>query len=217
MAQALSSDQTDSLHQRFGGIAQEDPINRIVDVGLDAGRVQEANLQVQWGAQAQFFGMAMGLLIELVDQRANRGFIGPLRIALESALGGYLDAIQFAQSAEVLQERAIGQTDGETPKVFHDQSARDVTPQGAAGMDLNLALGFGGDVLEWATGLPVFETRRDELFLNAALNQELIDTQELIAQTPVIDIAFDSGQRRLEGLLNGNQASRHELAYKLAH
>src|SRR5439155_26215043 len=105
MAQALSSDQTDSLHQRFGGIAQEDSINRIVDVGLDAGRVQEANLQVQWGAQAQLFGMAMGLLLELVEQRANRGLIGPLRIALESAVGGYLDVIQFAQSAEVLQQR----------------------------------------------------------------------------------------------------------------
>jgi hypothetical protein len=84
-------------------------------------------------------------------------------------------------------------------------------------MDLNLALGFGGDVLEFAPGLPVLEARRDELLLKAALNQELIDAQELLAQTLVIDIALDGGQRRLEGLLNGKEASRHELDYKLAY
>jgi hypothetical protein len=72
-------------------------------------------------------------------------------------------------------------------------------------------------VLELATGLPLLEARRDELFLDTALKEELIDTQELLAQTPVIDIAFDGGQRRLEGLLNGQQGRWHELAYKLAH
>jgi hypothetical protein len=84
-------------------------------------------------------------------------------------------------------------------------------------MDLNLALGFGGDVLEFATGLPVIEGRSDELFFDAALNEELIDPQELVAQTLVIDIAFDGGQRWLEGLLDKQQGRWHKLDYKLAH
>ena len=84
-------------------------------------------------------------------------------------------------------------------------------------MDLNLALGLGGDVLELAAGLPVLEARRDELFFQAALPEELIDPEELLAQTLVIDIAFDGRQRWLKGLLNGQQVSWHGLAYKLAH
>src|SRR5688572_4108164 len=122
--------------------------------------------------------MQMGLLSELVHQRAHRGLVRPLRIALEGAFGRHLDSIQFAQSAEVLEQRAVSQADGEAPKVFHHQSTREVTSESAASMDLNLALGFGGDVLELAPGLPVLEARSDELLFQAGLNQELIDAQE---------------------------------------
>jgi hypothetical protein len=80
-----------------------------------------------------------------------------------------------------------------------------------------LLVGFGRDVLELAPRLPILQARRDELLFDPALNEELIDAQELLAQTLVIDIAYDGGQRHWEGLLNGKQASGRELAYKLAH
>ncbi len=83
-------------------------------------------------------------------------------------------------------------------------------------MDLDLALHFGGDAFELATSLPGLEAGGDELGFEATLQEEPIDTQELLAHTLVIDIAFDGGQWGLEQLLNGKQGSWHELAYKLA-
>jgi hypothetical protein len=62
MTQALSPDQSHGFHQGSGRIAQQDPIHRIVDVGFDASRIQEASLQIQRGAQAQLLRMDMGLV-----------------------------------------------------------------------------------------------------------------------------------------------------------
>ncbi|HYV27204.1 MAG TPA: hypothetical protein VFA77_06700, partial [Candidatus Eisenbacteria bacterium] len=100
--------------------------------------------------------------------------------------------------AEMLDQGAVGQADGKAAKVFPDQSACDITAQGAAGMDLNLALGFGRDVLEWAVSLPIFETLGNDLRFEPALEEQLIDPEKLLAQTLVVDIAFDGGQRRSE-------------------
>ncbi len=152
----------------------------------------------------------MSLLGELIDQPAHRGLIAPLRIALERAFGRHLDPIDFGHPAEMLDQGAVGQADGKAAKVFQEQSACDITAQGAAGMDLNLALRFGREVLEWAVSLPVFETLGDELRFEPALQEQLIDTEKLLAQTLVVDIAYDGGQRRSEELLNRNKRSWHE-------
>jgi hypothetical protein len=120
-----------------------------------------------------------------------------------------LNAIQFTQPAEVLKERAVGQADSKTAKVFHDQSARDIAAQGAAGMDLNLTPGFGRDLPSWRASHPAFKSRGDELLLDAALNEKLIDTDQLRAQTFIVNIAFDRGQRRSEQLLNGKKLGGH--------
>src|SRR5215475_14513167 len=158
----------------------------------------------------------MSLVTELVNQGADRRFVGPLRITLECTLGGDLDAIHFGQSAEVLEQGAVGQADSQAAKIFQEQSTHDVTAQSSASMDLDLSLCFGGNVLESAPSLPGLEAGGDELGFQATLKEKLIDTQELLAHTLVIDIAFDSGQRGLEQLLNRKQGSSHELSYRLA-
>jgi hypothetical protein len=116
----------------------------------------------------------------------------------------------------VLEQGAVGQANGQATKVFQEQSAHEVTPQGPTGVDLNLALCFGGNALESAAGHPGLEAGGDELGFEAALAEKLVDTQELLAYASVIDVAFDGGQRGLEQLLNGEQGILHELAYRLA-
>jgi hypothetical protein len=74
-------------------------------------------------------------------------------------------------------------------------------------MDLDLALRFGGDAFESVTSLPGLEAGGDELGFEATLQKQPIDTQELLAHTLVIDIAFDGGQRGLETLLKGKQGA----------
>ena len=76
-------------------------------------------------------------------------------------------------------------------------------------MDLNLALGLGGDVLELALGFPVLEALGNELGFDAALQKKLIDAEELFAQALVVDITFDGGQRRPEPLLNRKKRGWH--------
>jgi len=56
----------------------------------------------------------------------------------------------------------------------------------------------------------------NELCFQTAVNQKLIGTLQLLAQLVVVDIAQDSGQRRLEMQFEGDQGAGHELDYKLA-
>src|SRR5207245_5869193 len=144
-----------------------------------------------------------------MNQPAHSGLLAPLRIALQSALGRHLDPIHLGHPAEVLEQRTIGQADGKAAKVFHDQSAGDVTAQSAARMDLNLALGLGGNVFEFGPSLPVLEAVCNELRFDTAVKQKLIDAQELVAQTLIVDIAFDGGQRGPEQLLNEKKWGWH--------
>jgi hypothetical protein len=137
--------------------------------------------------------MGVSLLAELVNQAADRRLIGPPRITLERALGRHLNAIQFRQSTEVLEQGAISQADRQASKVFQEQGAHNVTPQGPASMKLDFALGFGRNALESSPSLPGLEAGGDELGFEATLKEDLIDPQELLAHPLVIDIAFDGG------------------------
>src|SRR5262249_19619947 len=159
---------------------------------------------------AQFLGIDMSLLIELVNQLAHCGLIAPLRITLKRTLGRHSNSVQFAQPAEVLEERAVGQANSKTAKIFHDQSASDIAAKSTARMDLDLTLGFGRDLLRWRAGNPAFKSRQDELLLDAALKEKLIDTDQLRAQTFVVNIAFDRGQGRCEQLLKRKNLGWHE-------
>ena len=76
-------------------------------------------------------------------------------------------------------------------------------------MDLNLTLRFRGDVLEWAASFPAFKSIRNELSLQSALQEKLVDAQQLLAQTRVVDITLDGGQSGLEQLLNGQKSGWH--------
>ena len=181
-----------------------------MDIGFDAGRVQEASLPIQRSTQAQFLWVEVSLWGELIDKPAHRSLIAPLRVALQRALGRHLNPIQFVHTAEVLKQRAVRQANGKTAKIFHDQSACDITAQGATRMDLNLALSFGRYVFEVGAGLPLFEAVGNELRFQSAVEEQLIDPEKLLAQAPVIDIAFDGGQRRPEELLNGQKSGWHE-------
>ena len=103
----------------------------------------------------------------------------------------------------MLEQGAVGQTNGEASEIFLDQSAQDIASQSSASVNLYVELGFGRDVLKLHSSFPFFEGLGDELLFDLALDQNLIDALELIAQLLVVDVAFDGGQRGLEGLLNG--------------
>jgi hypothetical protein len=104
-----------------------------------------------------------------------------LRIALQSALGRHAYSIQLGDLAEVLEQRAIGQAERKAAKVFHDQRAQDITAQSTAGVPLNCALGFGGDVFALGASLPALESVGHELRFQSAEEEQLIDAQELLA------------------------------------
>jgi len=51
--ESLAANELHGLHQGAGGVAQQDPIDRVVNVGAQAGRVQERALQIHRLGQAQ--------------------------------------------------------------------------------------------------------------------------------------------------------------------
>jgi hypothetical protein len=111
---------------------------------------------------------------------------------LEGALAGHGDDSQLAQSAEVLQERAVGQSGSKSPVIFLEQTPGDVTAQGAPAVALAGGLGFGTNPLALAG--PALQVFFHELSLQAAGVEQLVDAQKLVTQLSVIDIALDGGQ-----------------------
>src|SRR5207244_5163288 len=88
-------------------------------------------------------GLAQSLVNHLVESR----FLGPMSIALELALSRDDHFIELAQAAEMLKEGAVGQAGGEAAKVLLEIGAQNIAAQGAAGLELEVQLGFGRDVL----------------------------------------------------------------------
>jgi hypothetical protein len=78
----------------------------------------------------------MGAADQLLHDLIDRGAIAPLGIALEGAFARHDDAVDLTQFAKVLEKRAVGQTDGESPKILLQESAQNVAAQGSVGVKL---------------------------------------------------------------------------------
>jgi hypothetical protein len=128
----------------------------------------------------------------------NRGAVAPLGIALEGAFARHDHAVDLAQLAEVLEKRAVGQTDGEPPKILLQESPQDVAAQGS--VSVTLVVQLPGKRRALLALLPLIDRARDEAFLDPGTLKELVDALELIAKLPVIRVAYDgrqSGPQRL--------------------
>ncbi len=150
------------------------------------------------GAQAQ----------ELVGGRLHLGLRPPFVIAFEGAFAGDSHAVHLADSAEVLEQGAVGQAGGKATEVLRQEAAGEVAAQCAPAVELVVLLGFGADF--FAAPEPAFEIGLQQLGFQAALDEQTVDAQELVAQIAVVDIALDGGQDLREGRLKGNnQGVRH--------
>jgi len=203
----LSANERHGFDQGAGGIAQEDPIDRIVDVGFETGGIEKGALQVQGLGQVQSLGGGGALDEELADEGADFGFGPPPIITLERAFAGNGDDIDLADQAEVLQERTVGQTGGEGAVIFFQEQPGEIAAQGPLAVQLVVLLGFGADFFACQ---PAVEIGLQELSFQAAEAEEAFDAQELIAQVAVIDIALDGGEDLRQGRLEGdNGGVRH--------
>jgi len=107
-----------------------------MDIGLKAGGIQEARIQVHWFGQAQAFGLIVGAAEQLMHDLIDRGAVAPLGIALERAFARHDDAVDLAQFAEVLEQWTVGQTDGEPPKILLQERPQNVAAQGSVSVTL---------------------------------------------------------------------------------
>jgi len=127
---------------------------------------------------------------------------------LQSAFGRHGNASQSAQAAEVLQQETIGQAGGKGAVLLIEEGAGNITAQSSASVELTFLLLPGrslGVALE-----PLIEVLLDELVFQTAGLELLVDGEELITQEAIIDIAFNGGQSRRQGELEGNDFGVHE-------
>src|SRR5205807_6026341 len=130
-------------------------------------------------------------------------------ITLERALAGHRHAGHFAEAAEILEQRAIGQAGSEAAVFLLEQHPGDVAAQGTAAVELTVLLSLGSGL--FAAADPALEILSDQEAFQSAQAQQLIDAQELSAQEPVIDIALDGGQDlRQERFKRNNGGVRHK-------
>ena len=88
-----------------------------------------------------------------------------MSIALELALSRDDHFIDLAQAAEMLKEGAVGQAGGEAAKVLFEIGAQNIAAQGAAGLELEVQLGFGRDFVlgKLVRRQPALQAKADEL------------------------------------------------------
>jgi hypothetical protein len=148
---------------------------------------------------------------ELMDDLAHLVFFPPDVIALEGAFAGDLDAAQFVEAAKVLEQRTVGQPDGKDPILLAEQLAGDVAPQSAAAVELVVLLSAGSD--PFVPGQPAPEIGLQESGFQAALQEQFIDVEEVVAELTVIDVALNGGQGLRKRWLEGdNLCVRHEAS-----
>ena len=206
--EALVADQAHRFHEGAGGVAQQDPVHRIVDVGFQAGGVQKGAFQIQRLGQMKGLWGGSALVGQLINDLTHLLFGPPLVVTFEGAFAGDLDAAQFVDAAEVLQQRTVGQSGGKDPILLAEQLAGEVAPQSAAAVALVVLLGAGADLA--ALSQPALEIGLKEAGFQAALKQELVNAQEVVAKLTVIDIALDGGEGLRQRHLKGNNSGvRH--------
>ncbi len=95
-------------------------------------------VQIHGLIQLQLFGMVMSLAQSLPNEFIERFLIRPLGVALQGALGGDFDFVDFIDQAETLEERTIGQAGGKAAKIFLKIGAQNIAAQGPAGVSLKV-------------------------------------------------------------------------------
>ena len=124
VAQALGADQLHGLHQGARGIAQQHPVDRVMDIGLKAGGIQEARIQVYRFHQAQVFGLVMSATDQLIHDLIERGAVAPMGLALECAFARHDDAVDLKKNGALrvpttypLKIQAI-RSKGQQPRLY---------------------------------------------------------------------------------------------------
>ena len=152
----------------------------------------------------------MSLAQSFLDQFIERRLISPVCVALQGALGGDLDDIDFIQQAEALQERTVGQVCGKVAIAFLQVGAHDIAAQGLAAVSLIVHKGGGAHLLPRAQiSEPLLAGSSDELLFQAG-EEDLIEAEEFVAEFAIIDTALNGGQRGSERLLEGNNGVNHD-------
>jgi|GEM_PF-793764 len=171
-AQASLTDQERGLHQRAHPIPQQDPIGREVDVGFEAGAIQEVLLQVQRLPQAQLAGFLDRPSEQTLDHRAHFACRQPMGKALHLALGGHTDRVERIDSAEPLIERIARQLTTEPAIVLLQQGMQDRAAQRStrALLELDLLTGAHGPLGRHA---PSFQSPLDEISLHAPSHKRM--------------------------------------------
>ena len=144
--EALLANHVHGLHERARRIAQEHPVHREMNVGLDAGAVEKSGLQVQGLSELQAEGLIPPLAEQLFHERAHLLVGQPGLVALQGAFAGHRYFVHLAQAAEPLQEGAVGQTDGQFAVTQLQEGADDIAAESAAGVLLKFDLLPGSDV-----------------------------------------------------------------------
>jgi len=188
----LATNQLDGFHQRASGVTQQNPIDRIMNVGAQAGGVEEGTFQIHRLGQGQPLGGGGAHAQELLNHWPDLGLGPPLVVTFERALAGHGDAGQFTEAAEVLEQRAIGQAGGKAAIVLGHEGASDVAAQRASAVALAVLLGLGADLLVLAP--PTLQIFFHQASFQAAGNQQGIDAQQLVAELAIIEVALNGGQ-----------------------
>lgn len=215
MTESLAADQFDRFDQCAGGVSKEDPIDRIVDLRLETGGIEETGLQIHRRFESQPLGVFVGLTEQLLNNPIEGLLVDPMGIALEGAFSRHDHAVDLAQAAEVLQQRAVGQASGKGPEPFLEQMAGDIAAEGPTRVKLMVQLGFDRD--DPAALLPLLDRLGDETLFDSRKAQQLVDALELLPSLPVIEVANHDGQGQPDGSGKRNQTSWHKLAYRLAY
>ena len=133
MAEALAADDEGGFHEGAGEVAQEDPVNGVVDVGFEAGAVEVDVFEVGGCGEAEVEAFVLVSVGEEVNESAVdvlESFFGePVGEAVAGAFGVGFDSVDALNADEPAQQVAVGEEFAELTmrKVFDE--AGDVATQ----------------------------------------------------------------------------------------
>lgn len=103
MLQTLIANQFDGFHQGARGIAEQDPIDGMVDIGDEAGGIQKGAFQIQrFGQLELLLGLRARGAQELVNQVPQLRFLPPQVITVERAFAGHSHSVDLTDADEEL-------------------------------------------------------------------------------------------------------------------
>lgn len=132
MLKTAIPNEADGLGERTCGIAQQDPVDRIMDVGFHAGGVSKDIVEAQGGFTIKQFlspCLACYCLIDVVYEFSDR--IGGKHFfkAFDGALGDRMPRINKACMSEALKEYAVGHPPGKSAKGKPGNAEQDAVTQ----------------------------------------------------------------------------------------